>query len=146
MPTIADELKDKCAEVISIPPGTTIKQAISELVDRRIGSLLVTNQEGKIAGIITERDILRVVHSQPDGLDQVTVGDQMTSDVICGVPEDDLDYVMNVMTKKRFRRMPVVEEGKVVGLVSIGDVVKALKSATEYEVRQLQSYITGAYG
>ncbi len=70
----------------------------------------------------------------------------MTSDVICGVPEDDLDYVMNMMTEKRFRRMPVVVDGKVAGLISIGDVVKALKSATEYEVRQLQSYITGAYG
>ena len=146
MPTIADVLREKGSKVITIPPRHTIKQAISELVDRKIGSLLVTDEGGEVAGIITERDILRVVHSAPADLDQVTVGDQMTSDVICGVPEDDLDYVMNVMTEKRFRRMPVVEDGKVVGLVSIGDVVKAMKSATEYEVRQLQSYITGAYG
>ena len=70
----------------------------------------------------------------------------MTEDVVCGVPEDDLDYVMNVMTEKRFRRMPVISGGRLAGIVSIGDVVKALKSAKEYEVRQLQSYISGAYG
>ncbi len=146
MPTISDVLKEKGAEVITISPGHTIKDAISELVDRRIGSLLVTDEGGDVAGIITERDILRLVHGSPADLDRMRVGDHMTCEVICGVPEDDLDYVMNVMTGKRLRRMPVVEDGKVVGLVSIGDVVKALKSATEYEVRQLQSYITSAYG
>ncbi len=145
MPTIKDVLREKGAEVISISPGHTIKDAIAELVDRRIGSLLVTDTEGEVVGIITERDILRVVHSQSAGLSRAKVSEYMTTEVCCGVPEDDLDYVMNVMTEKRFRRMPVVEDGKVVGLVSIGDVVKALKSATEYEVRQLQSYISGAY-
>ena len=145
MPTINDVLKEKGPEVVSISPDHTIKDAIAELVDRRIGCLLVTDAKGDVAGIITERDMLRVVHSQPAAWDQVKVSEYMTSDVICGVPEDDLDYVMNMMTEKRFRRMPVVVDGKVAGLISIGDVVKALKSATEYEVRQLQSYISGAY-
>ncbi len=145
MPTIEDVLREKGPEVIAISPSHTIKRAIAELVDRRIGSLLVTDTEGEVVGIITERDILRVVHSQSADLDQARVAEHMTTEVCCGVPEDDLDYVMNVMTDKRFRRMPVVEDGKVVGLVSIGDVVKALKSATEYEVRQLQSYISGVH-
>lgn len=147
MPTISDVLREKGAEVATISPGHTLKQAISELIDRKIGSLLVTDDAGEVAGIITERDILRVVHTQPAELEELKVGDHMTGDVLCGVPEDDLDYVMSIMTKKRFRRLPVVsKDGKIVGIVSIGDVVKALKSATEYEVRQLQSYISGAYG
>ncbi len=108
MPTIKDVLREKGAEVISISPGHTIKDAIAELVDRRIGSLLVTDTEGEVVGIITERDILRVVHSQSAGLSRAKVSEYMTTEVCCGVPEDDLDYVMNVMTETRFRRMPVV--------------------------------------
>jgi CBS domain-containing protein len=145
MPTIRDVLKTKGAEVVAVPPDHTIARAIGELVGRRIGSLLVTDSEGNIVGIITERDILRVVHDAADRIDSATVSEFMTTNVVCGVPDDDLDYVMSVMTEKRFRRMPVVKNGQLAGVISIGDVVKALKSAKEYEVRQLRDYISGAY-
>ena len=146
MPTIGEVLKQKGGEVATIPPNHTIRQAITELITRKIGSLLVSEDGTVVSGIITERDILRLVNNPEANLDSEKVADYMTTNVICGVPEDDIDYVMSVMTEKRFRRLPVVHEGRIVGLISIGDVVKAMKSAKEYEIRQLESYITGAYG
>ena len=141
MAKIRDVLKEKGSDVASVHPETTIHDAIEELVSRKIGCLLVREESGNVAGIITERDILRIVRQDATGLATAMVGDHMTRDVICGVPNDDLDYAMNVMTNNRFRRMPVTEDEEVVGIISIGDVVKALKSETEYEVRMLRKYI-----
>ena len=141
MPSIRDVLNEKGGEVVSVRPETTIQDAIGELVDRRIGCLLVTEEGGAVVGILTERDILRIVHRNPGDYRDSPVGEHMTQNVFCAVPDDDLDYAMNVMTKNRFRRMPVMENDELVGIISIGDVVKALKSATEYEVRMLRSFM-----
>jgi len=141
MATIRDVLAEKGSEVVSVRPDATIHEAIEELVGRRIGCLLVREGDGNVVGILTERDILRIVHQDPTRLREARVVEHMTQDLICAVPEDDLDYAMNVMTENRFRRMPVMEGDDLVGIISIGDVVKALKSATEYEVRMLRKYI-----
>ena len=138
---LSDVLKEKGGEIVSVDPDTTVHDAIEVLVGRRIGCLLVREAEGPVEGILTERDILRIVHQDPDGFAKSRVGDHMTQDVVCAVPSDDLDYAMNVMTENRFRRMPVMDGDDLVGLVSIGDIVKALKSETEYEVRMLRKYI-----
>jgi len=144
MARIRDVLAEKGNDVVSVGPGVTIHDAIEELVDLRIGCLLVREEDGTVVGILTERDILRIVHQDETGLGTATVGEHMTRDVICAVPGDDLDYAMNVMTKNRFRRMPVMDEDRLVGIISIGDVVKALKSEQEYEVRMLRRYIQSA--
>lgn len=141
MARIGDVLNEKGGEVASVSPDTTIHVAIEELVGRKIGCLLIRDGDGPVIGILTERDILRIVHQDPGGFAEATVGDHMTKDVVCAVPDDDLDYAMNVMTKNRFRRMPVQDGDDLVGIISIGDVVKALKSEKEYEVRMLRRYI-----
>ena len=145
MTTIRDVLKAKGSDVVTIRPDASIREAIDELVSRKIGCLVASEGGGQVSGVLTERDILKIVKEDVHRLSEVKVSERMTSEVVCGVPDDDLDYVMSVMTERRFRRMPVMEDGKLAGLVSIGDVVKALKSATEYEVRQLKDYIAGGY-
>ena len=145
MPTINDLLEKKGREVVTVGPDETVYCAVEILIEKKIGSVLVRDAEHEILGILTERDILRVAHDQPERIKTAKVSEFMTRDLVFGVPEDDLDYVMDMMTRNRFRRLPVMKDGKLVGLLSIGDVVKALKSAKEYENRQLQSYITGGY-
>ena len=145
MPTIRDVLDAKGRDVVTIRPDATIREAVEALVEHRIGCLVVSNGGDEVAGILTERDILKIVSVDAERLVAVKVAERMSTDVVCGVPDDDLDYVMSIMTSRRCRRMPVMENGKLAGLVSIGDVVKAMKSATEYEVRQLKDYIGGGY-
>lgn len=138
---ISDVLKEKGGEVVSVNPGTSVHEAIEVLVGNRIGCLLVREDDGPVEGILTERDILRIVQRDPEGFAGSPVSEHMTRDVICAVPTDDLDYAMNVMTENRFRRVPVMDGDDLAGIISIGDIVKALKSETEYEVRMLRKYI-----
>ena len=127
MKTVNDILAGKGREVISIAPSDSVMHAIEKLTANKIGALLVLDGS-EVAGIITERDVLRIVSGHQDRLHEAPVAEFMSRDVVCAVPEDDLDYVMGVMTEKRFRRMPVMEDGGLVGIVSIGDLVKATAS------------------
>lgn len=141
MPVIQDVLDRKGEKVVTIGPDRTIADAIARLVEHGIGALLVRDEEEAIAGILTERDILRFVHAHPGDAGTAKVSEHMTRDLVYGVPEDDLDYAMSVMTNRRFRHMPVMVDGELAGIVSIGDIVKALNSARKYELRMLRDYI-----
>lgn len=143
MPTIQDVLGNKGAEVVTIGPGETVHRAVEILNDHRIGAVVVRTGDGAVVGIITERDILRAVQDRAGKIDSATVSEFMTGDLHCGLPDDDLDYVMSMMTENRFRHLPVMSHGELVGIVSIGDVVNALKSARDYENRMLKDYIGG---
>ena len=143
MPTIRDILDQKGGDVVIVGPEDTVHRVIEILNERRIGALMVEDAGGAVVGIITERDILRAVQNHSGRLDSARVSEFMTTDLTCGVAEDDLDYVMAMMTESRFRHLPVMEGAALVGIVSIGDVVKALKSAREYENRLLKDYIGG---
>jgi CBS domain-containing protein len=138
-----DLLKTKGSSVITIGAGATLKAAADLLRKHHIGVLLVTDAAGKAIGILSERDIVRVFSEQGDGCGGMLVRNAMTEDLIVAVPEDDLDYVMNVMTQKRIRHLPVMEGDDLKGLISIGDVVKAQIDFAETEIRYLRSYITG---
>lgn len=140
---VKDILSKKGADVATIGPDDTLHEAIQLLVRRKIGGLVVTASNGSVVGIITERDILRESAERADKLKATLVGDAMTGDVIIGVPDDSIDYVMSVMTKNRIRHLPVLDESGLVGIVSIGDVVNAHLSKTEFENRMLKDYIHG---
>ena len=150
---ISDILQQKGGTVVTIEGHTTVHEAIRTLNEHRIGALIVTGENGKLSGIITERDVLRIcaegcAHlleaSQPEERScPATVRDVMTKDLIVGVLEDDLPYVMGIMTKNRIRHLPVLDEGKLVGIISIGDVVNALVDEREFENRLLTDYIHG---
>jgi CBS domain-containing protein len=147
---IRDILKDKGGEVATIGAGRTVHEAVRELNSHRIGALVVTGDDGSIEGIVSERDVLRMAaETWDDGADRTArlrdrpVVAIMTREVICAVPDDDLDYAMGIMTKNRIRHLPIVDGGKLVGIISIGDVVRANLSQVAYENRMLKDYVQG---
>ncbi len=150
---IRDILQEKGTEVVVIEASRTIHDAIGRLNEHRIGALIVTGEGGKIIGIITERDILRVCGercvrlNEPPAREETTcpslVQDAMTKDPIIGVLNDDLDYVMGIMTKNRIRHLPILDDKTLVGIISIGDVVNAHLKEKVFENRMLKDYIQG---
>jgi CBS domain-containing protein len=140
---IRDVLRTKGTEVIQIDPGRPVLDAVRRLAEHRIGVLVVT-LEGQIEGVISERDVMNLMADRPDALAVTVVADIMTTDVIVGVPTDDLDYVMNIMTNNKIRHLPIVEAGTLAGILSIGDVVNEVRRSVETENRHLKDYIQGA--
>ena len=147
---IRDIIRDKGGDVATVGAGRTVHEAVRELNSHRIGALVVTGDDGSIQGIVSERDVLRMAaETWDDGgeraarlRDRPVVG-IMTREVICAVPDDELDYAMGVMTQNRIRHLPIVDEGRLVGIISIGDVVRANLSEAAYENRMLKDYVQG---
>ena len=127
--------------VESIEEDRTVLEAVKTLVHHGIGSLLVT-RSGSPTGIITERDVLRLAAETSD-LQAPTVGSIMTRELVVAKPDDELVEMMGVMTEKRIRHLPVVEGGRVVGIVSIGDLLNACRMIAEEENAHLKQYIHG---
>jgi CBS domain-containing protein len=137
---IRDMLKLKGPKVETVAPDASLREAVRIACERHIGSLLVVDG-GRLVGIITERDILRQVHARAD-FDTTPVATVMSRDVVIGLPEDDIQRAMNTMTERRVRHLPVLEGGQVKGIISIGDVVSALREEEEVEIRFLRDYIS----
>ncbi len=133
-------LATKGEKVITIRPDQTVKQAVALLDQHRIGALVVVNDAFQPAGIISERDVVREA-ARNDNVLRLRVADIMTREVITGTPQDDLRSVANTMTDQRVRHLPVVEAGRVVGIISIGDVLKAQRDEYAGEVDTLQTQI-----
>lgn len=138
---VRDLLQAKGSAVTTIHPQATLYDALAALVHHRIGSLVVIDDAGKVAGIITERDLLRECLTRGEQLKDLQVREVMTTHVIIGVPEDEVGYIMGIMTHNRIRHLPIMEGQRLEGLVSIGDVVKAQLEETEFENRYLKDYI-----
>ena len=146
-------LDRKGGSVVTVGQDVTVHEAIRRLNEHRIGALVVTTEDGAIAGIITERDILRECGERCVRLGEVPpphdagcpalVGDIMTKDVVTGSLDDEVISVMAVMTRRRIRHLPVMDAGKLAGIVSIGDVVNAFVEEAEFENQQLKGYIHG---
>jgi len=137
---LADILQAKGTNVFTISPRATLAEAASAMVEHNCGSLVVCERD-KVVGIITERDILRACATQDRPLTDVWVEERMTRDVITGSANDKINDVMGWMTDMRIRHLPVLDKGKLSGLVSIGDVVKAEHSLLSVENQYLKNYI-----
>jgi len=138
---VSEILGDKGREVLEIEADAPVLEAVKRMVDANVGSLLVKH-DGEVAGIVSERDYLRrVARDGPTG-DDVTVGEIMSSPLIVVGPETSIDECMALMTDRRIRHVPVVENGDVIGIVSIGDVVKFKSKQQSFEIRYLTDYIT----
>lgn len=138
---VKDILRAKETTVVTIQPDATVHAAMQTMVTHHIGSLIVIDDQGKVIGIITERDILRECTARSEQVKATLVQQVMTKDLIIGVPDDEVGYVMGVMTQNRIRHLPILDGGTLKGLISIGDVVKAQLEATEFENRYLREYI-----
>jgi CBS domain-containing protein len=142
--TAAQVLKRKGNDAWSVSPDATVYQAIEIMAEKRIGALLVL-AGGKLVGIVSERDYARKVILKGQSSKETHVREIMTAPVIYVNPEDSVDECMKIITEKRIRHLPVIEGEQVVGVVSIGDVVKWIMSAQEHTIQQLQNYVTGQY-
>lgn len=136
-------LKEKGATLYWISPEHTLQAAVNTLVEHNIGSLLVMRGQ-EVAGIVTERDVLRACARDGARLGDIPVSDVMTKELAICKLDDDVDDAMATMTKKHIRHLPVMNEGRVAGIISIGDIVKSQLKNYEHEIQYLRDYITGA--
>lgn len=139
---ISDILRSKGSDVVTVDPDRSVLEVVRTLVRHNIGAVVV-EEGGRPIGILSERDVLRLAARGPDYLAFTRVANVMTTSLVTGHPSDDLRHVMNVMTEKRVRHLPVIDHGRLVGIVSIGDVVNRLRSETEETNRHLRAYIAG---
>ena len=139
--TIAHILHGKPHRLISVAPDQSLQQAAEVLAKERIGALLVLKPNGDIAGIISERDIVRAVGTTGADILARPVAELMTKDVTCCSPDDTVDDAMALMTERRFRHLPVRQGSKIVAMISIGDVVKRKVEDAEAESQSLREYI-----
>ena len=138
---VSDILAQKGGLVFTVTPATSVAQLAQQLSTRRIGSMLVLDVEGAVAGIVSERDLVRAFASHGAKAMELEARQVMTRDVVTCDPDDSIDQVMQTMTSGRFRHLPVVRHGELLGLVSIGDVVKARLEEVGHEAEALRAYI-----
>jgi CBS domain-containing protein len=138
---IADVLRTKGAVVATIAPDMAVRDLLASLVARNIGAMVVIDSSG-VVGIVSERDVVRRLHEHGADLLNRPVSDIMTSRVITCTPTESVDSLSGLMTTNRVRHVPVVEDGQLVGIVSIGDVVKTRMEELQTQQEQLEAYIT----
>src|SRR5579863_4606914 len=142
--TVRAVLKQKGQDVWSVTPEVCVYDAIEMMADKHVGALLVTH-EGKLVGIISERDYARKIILEGKSSKQTRVLEIMTSPAIVVAPERSVEDCMRIMTDNHIRHLPVVENGEVLGVVSIGDLVKWIICAHEETIQHLRHYIAGGY-
>ena len=142
---IAGLLASKGINVITVGPEDTIREALRRLAEHNIGALVVVDGHGGLAGIVSERDIVRAL-ARSEAILVAPISAIMTRNVVIATPQDDLVVVGNTMTERRIRHLPVVDAGRLVGIVSIGDVVKAQRNQYQGEVDTLQFQLLGEGG
>ncbi|MDT5251879.1 MAG: hypothetical protein QOE52_3092 [Mycobacterium sp.] len=138
---VADVLRGKGGAVVTIKPDATVTELLSGLADHNIGAMVVVGPDG-LAGIVSERDVVRQLHAHGASVLSQPVEKIMTAVVSTASKSDTVDSLTLLMTENRVRHVPVLEDGKLIGIVSIGDVVKTRMQELESEHEQLQSYIT----
>lgn len=142
MKSVHDILKDKGHDVWSVNPDDTIFDSLKVMADKEVGALLVMDGD-KLVGIVTERDYARKVILEGKTSQSSSVSEIMTGQVLCVNPQQTIDECMALMTDKRARHLPVVDDKQVVGIVSIGDLVKATINEQQVIIEHLQHYISG---
>ena len=142
--TVRLVLKQKDQSIWSVSPDACVYDAIEIMADKYVGALMVVS-EGELIGVVSERDYARKVILQGKSSKQTQVKEIMTTPAIFVTPEHTVEDSMRIMTDKHIRHLPVVEDGKILGVVSIGDLVKWMISAQQQTISQLHNYITSSY-
>ncbi len=142
MQTVSHLLRQKGNQFFSVAPADSVRKAIELMATHHVGALLVMNQ-GALVGIISERDYARKVILKNRSSQETPVSEIMTSPAVTVTPTDTVRHCMQVMTERRFRHLPVTEGGRVVGILSIGDLVKAVIEEQSAQIEQLERYIAG---
>jgi CBS domain-containing protein len=141
-----DVLSKKGRDVVTADPNSTVSEVIRKLVSHNIGALAIVNSAGKLVGIFSERDALRLSDGTgPRNFAAMRVGDHMSSDLVTADGQAGVEDALSVMTERHIRHLPVVTEGKLRGIVSQGDLVKAMLEEAQHETRQLTDFVMGKY-
>ncbi|WP_088347448.1 MULTISPECIES: CBS domain-containing protein [Rhodomicrobium] len=138
---VAMILKDKGREVATVAPSTSVKEVIGLLAAKKIGAAVICDGDKRVRGIISERDIVRILAAHGPEVLSEPVSDYMTKEVMTCADRDTVAWLMEEMTSRRFRHMPVVDAGRLTGIVSIGDVVKQRIALAELEAASMRDYI-----
>lgn len=142
MKLVCQLLDSKGREIVSISPDASVFDAIKLMADRGIGALVVL-EDGRLAGIVTERDYARKVILKGRSSQSATVREIMTTDVVTTSSKQSVDKCLNLVTDRRIRHLPVVDDGQLVGIISIGDLVKAVIADQQQAIEELAHYISG---
>lgn len=142
---VRDMLKTSPHEIITVDPKTGVRAAMETLISNKIGCLPVLDTGGELVGILDDQDIFRAVYENQEEFEKFTAEDLMTSDLIIGMPGDDLNYIAGLMAKNNIRYIPIMDDKKMIGLISPGDVVKAQMTHIEIENRYLKMYMEGTH-
>ena len=142
MATVKQFLESKENNIWSISPEATVFEGLQVMADKNIGALLVTKDD-KLAGIFSERDYARKVILKGKASKDTTIGELMTREVVYITPENSLDECMALMSAKHIRHLPIISNGKLLGLLTLGDVVKQILSNQEFKIQEMEKYITG---
>lgn len=139
---VSDILSQKGGLVFTVTQGATVAQIVQQLSARRIGAVLIMADAGTVAGIVSERDLVLAFSRHGTAALDLEARQVMTRDVVTCHPDDPIEHVMSLMTSGRFRHLPVMERDELIGLISIGDVVKARLEETQHETEALKAYIS----
>jgi CBS domain-containing protein len=140
---VRDVLKTKGGRIVTISPEASAPEAVARMVENNIGSLPVVELDGTLVGVISERDLMRELHDRGDGFNRASIRAVMTLDPITCDIEDEVDVVMGQMTERRIAKIPVIDRGRLAGIISVGDVVKLLYERTQAENHHLMDYLYG---
>ena len=141
---VSEILKDKGKAIVSVDPGATVFEALSLMAERNTGAVLVMS-EGRLEGLLSERDYARKVVLRGRNSRETHVREIMSRELIIVHPEDSVMESLAIMTEKRIRHLPVMEGSQVVGLISIGDLVKRVIDEQHFMIKHLENYISGSY-
>ena len=141
----ANILNRKGRTVITVSPDASVREAMRVLIKHAIGSLVVLDRAREVIGIITERDIFRLTYEHAGKIMDIPVSAVMTTDLMVALPTDSLDYLKAMITENRIRHIPVMDEWRLVGIISIGDIIREEVSEAAVENRYLKDYIAGVY-
>ncbi len=142
MKTVKDVLESKGFDFSAIAPDASVLEATRRMADQGIGSLLVMKSD-KLVGLLSERDIVYTLVHQGKPAEKTPVAEIMSTQVLCVTSQQTVEECMALMTEKRVRHLPVVEEGGIIGVISIGDAVKAIIADQQFVIEQLENYISG---
>jgi len=140
---VRTHLEEKPKELVTARPSTTIDDAMDLLINNKIGCLPVVSDNDQLVGIISDKDIFRKIHEKKTDYLSLKVADMMTTDLIVGLPEDELNYIAGVMDHNWIRHVPIVNEDQLVGLISLGDIVRTQTEDARIENRYLKLYTDG---
>jgi CBS domain-containing protein len=142
---VRDVVESKGRRVITIDSEANVSEAVAKLVQNNIGSLPVVDQQGRLVGIFAERDVLRLIHNRGEGFGRLRVADVMTAGPVTCQLDEDVNDVMGKMSARHIAKVPVLSDDQLVGVISVGDVVKVLYDKVHAENLHLISYIHGAH-